>query len=318
MSAGTKERIAAAIKTLDFHPDRSAQRLKSNKTKLIGCVIGDISSPFSALLLKGITSVCEDAGYQVLFADSQESEKRERRAIQGFLDNRVDGLIVNTCGQDDEYILRLSRQNMPIVLADRPLLEPGLVDTVCISNEAASAMCTRFLFEQGYAHVAFFSESIGRISPRLLRCRGYKTVCAEQGSEHEVFELEKEDLTRSIAALREFRERHPGKRIAALSTNGTTTQHLLVAMKELGIRPGYDFGLCTFDDWTWLNIAEPGITAVSKRTTEIGERAAKLLLRRISGKCGADVPPQTEIVSYDLIVRDSTPGSGQAKHPTSI
>ena len=91
MSAETKEKISAAVKELNYHPDRSAQRLKASRTMLIGCVIGDISSPFSALLLKGITSVCEESGYQVLFADSRESARREKRALRGFLDNRVDG-----------------------------------------------------------------------------------------------------------------------------------------------------------------------------------------------------------------------------------
>ena len=59
MSAETKEKISAAVKALNYHPDRSAQRLKASRTMLIGCVICDISSPYSALLLKGINSVSE-------------------------------------------------------------------------------------------------------------------------------------------------------------------------------------------------------------------------------------------------------------------
>ena len=116
MSAETKEKISAAVKALNYHPDRSAQRLKASRTMLIGCVIGDISSPFSALLLKGITSVCEESGYQVLFADSHESARREKRALRGFLDNRVDGLIVNTCGSNDEYLLELQERGILVLM----------------------------------------------------------------------------------------------------------------------------------------------------------------------------------------------------------
>ena len=90
MSADTREHIRRVIAEVDYHPNRSAQRLKASRSMLIGCVIGDISSPFSALLLKGITTVCEEAGYQVLFADSGEDPRRERRAIKGFLENRVE------------------------------------------------------------------------------------------------------------------------------------------------------------------------------------------------------------------------------------
>ena len=77
MSAETREHIRRVIAEVDYHPNRSAQQLKASRSMLIGCVIGDISSPFSALLLKGITTVCEEAGYQVLFADSGENPRRE-------------------------------------------------------------------------------------------------------------------------------------------------------------------------------------------------------------------------------------------------
>ena len=59
MSAETREHIRRVIAEVDYRPNRSAQRLKASRSMLIGCVIGDVSSPFSALLLKGITTVCE-------------------------------------------------------------------------------------------------------------------------------------------------------------------------------------------------------------------------------------------------------------------
>ena len=36
MSAETKEKISAAVKALNYRPDRSAQRLKASRTMLIG------------------------------------------------------------------------------------------------------------------------------------------------------------------------------------------------------------------------------------------------------------------------------------------
>lgn len=137
MSAETREHIRRVIAEVDYHPNRSAQRLKASRSMLIGCVIGDIGSPFSALLLKGITTVCEEAGYQVLFADSGENAKRERRAINGFLENRVDGLIVNTSGNNDSFLLELQNNGMPLVLADRQLMSSDKIDTVTTPSRSA-------------------------------------------------------------------------------------------------------------------------------------------------------------------------------------
>ena len=311
MSAGTREKIEATIAELNYRPDRSAQRLKSSRTMLIGCVIGDISSPFSALLLKGITSVCEEAGYQVLFADSRESVKREKRAVQGFLENRVDGLIINTCGGNDEFLLGLQARGVPTVLADRALMKQGLMDTVSSTNQDSAACATRFLFAQGYTRVAFFSETIGSISPRRLRCMGYARAVrdfAPAGIEPEIYELTGDGKVSGEECVKRFRGKYPDERIAILAANGTTAQRVLIALKALGMRAGRYLGLCTFDDWDWLQIAEPSITAVTMDSAGIGAKAASLLLERINGKRQDESPAATIELPGSLIVRDSTPG----------
>ena len=179
MSRETKEQISRVIAQVNYHPNRSAQRLKAGCSMLIGCVIGDISSPFSALLLKGISAVCEKAGYQVLFADSGEDALRERRAVMGFLENRVVGLIVNTCGGSDEFLLELHRRGVSLVLADRKLMSSDEIDTVTVPNESSAYDCVRFLLERGYARVGFFTETVGTIAPRILRRRAQTLTLQE-------------------------------------------------------------------------------------------------------------------------------------------
>ena len=138
ISAETRENIRQVIEELDYRPNRSAQRLKASRSMLIGCTIGDVSSPFSGLLLKGITRVCEAAGYQVLFADSAEDPKRERNAIQGFLQNQVDGLIVNSPGGNDMLLIETQERGVPIVLADRGLMQEDRLDTVASTDRQSA------------------------------------------------------------------------------------------------------------------------------------------------------------------------------------
>ena len=310
MSEETKEKISSAIKELNYHPDRSAQRLKSSKTMLIGCVVGDVSSPFSALLLRGIFSVCEEAGYQVLLADSHEDPQREKKAIQGFLANRVDGLIINSCGENDEYILNLREHGVPMVLADRPLAKPGLIDTVSSTNKATAKECVRFLFEQGYSSVAFFTQKMGHITTRLLRCEGYCSGVESygaQGAEAEIHEFENHNQLDCEEHIKAFINKHPGERIAILVSNGTSAQTVLCALNNLGIKAGYELGLCTFDNWDWLEISSPGVTAVALGSVEIGAKSAELLLDTISG-ARSHVDPADILVDSILTVKESTPG----------
>lgn len=311
MSIQTRERIEAAIAELNYRPNRSAQRLKASKSMLIGCVIADVSSPFAAILLKGVTTVCEEADYQVLFADSAGSARRETRIIEGFLENRVDGLIINTCGGNDEYLLSLQRRGIPTVLADRELLESGLMDTVAVPNRQSACEATKYLFRQGYSAVGFFTEMICSITPRLLRRQGYFDAIMSLEGEHsepEIYEFGAEDIQGCACCIRAFIDKHPGERLAIFSSNGTTAQSLLLAIADMGLELGYELGMCTFDDWSLLRIAKPSISAVALGTVEIGAQAAKLLLERINGSRPDDSKPVTIMIPTMLKERRSSPG----------
>ena len=309
ISAGTRENIRQVIEELDYRPNRSAQRLKASRSMLIGCTIGDVSSPFSGLLLKVITRVCEAAGYQVLFADSAEDPKRERNAIQGFLQNQVDGLIVNSPGGNDMLLIETQERGVPIVLADRGLMQEGRLDTVASTDRQSAFDSVSFLLNCGYTKVAFFSEGNRQITPRLLRCRGYieavEKICPQDAAPI-IYEFDKSDPDSCRRCVVDFRSRFPDERIAILSVNGTTTPHILLAFQAEGLSLGWYYGLCTFDDWTWLRLAPPGITSVALNTEQIGEEAARLLLERISGKRPQDAPAAYIEIPTKLNVRGST------------
>lgn len=308
ISLETKERIHKVIVELDYRPNRSAQRLKASRSMLVGCIVGDIGSPFSALLVKGIISVCEAEGYQVLFADCDDDPARERAAIDGFLANRVDGLIVNTSGGNDENLLATRDSGIPVVLADRSLMKSDLLDTVAIPNHDKAFECVRLMKDYGYERVAFFTEGNRRISPRLLRYQGYLDAVRElfPGKEPEMYEFRREDIENCRSQIFAYRNKYPGERIGVLSVNGVTTQRLLHAFKDSGLTPGYDYGLCGFDDWSWLQLATPGVTSVAVDTKSVGAEAAMLLMERISGKRPMDAPAVMRELPTEIVVRGST------------
>lgn len=164
LSDETRVRIAKVIQELNYRPNRIAQSLKSRNSKMLGCLVSDISSPFSSILVKGINSVCTQVGYQLLLVDSGDDPENERCAIQNLLENQVDGLIINTTGQNDPYLLELKRQKVPLVLADRCLSAPGIIDTVATENYHITYNCISYLKQLGYEQVAFFTPGNGMIA----------------------------------------------------------------------------------------------------------------------------------------------------------
>ena len=307
ISAETRQRIASVIEDLDYRPNRTAQRLKASRSMLIGCCIGDIASPFSGILLKSITETCEAAGYQVLFADSKEDPLREQRAIEGFLENRVDGLIVNTAGGNDEFLVAVQRERgVPVVLADRSLKKGGQLDTVISEYRRCIRDAITLIQSFGYTHIAFFTETICSVMPRIQRRDSFlQTASFLQDGLAPVYEFSKETEGDCFRCIRDFLKRFPGERVAILSVNGVTAMYVLYAIQETGLSLGKDIGLCTFDDWAWFSLIPPGITAIHLETDQLGARAAELLLRRLQDKTAFDSPAVSVELTTSFCLRGS-------------
>lgn len=288
LSSETKLRIERVIKELDYHPNRIAQSLKSRSSRMIGCVVSDIGSPFSSILVKGINSVCTKSGYQLLLVDCEDSPESERRAIKSLMDSQVDGLIVNSTGENDEYLLELSQGGMPLVMADRCLSIEGKIDTVCTDNYESTCNCVRFLKSMGYARVCFFAAQVGRIMPRVLRYRGYmdsmQEVFGMDGSESTYFYQKENDNHGCEKALMQLMIEHPDERVAILAVNGVALLDVLNAMQSLKVQIGERIGVCGFDNWGWADLIGPGITTITQNSWKVGSLSAELLLQRIEGK----------------------------------
>ena len=311
ISEETRRRIERVIEELDYRPNRSAQRLKASRSMLIGCCVGDLSGPFSGLLLRGITRVCEAAGYQVLFADSSEDPQKERKALEGFLENAVDGLIVNTPGGNDDFLIEIAESGVPVTLADRSLRRAGCLDTAINEYEQCIRDSIRLMLDCGYTRIAFFTEQIRAVMPRIQRRDSYIAAMhslAPEGAGPYLYEFDRFDPAGCRVCLEAFRAAFPGERLAILAVNGATGGELLTAAKALGLRFGAEIGLCTFDDWAIFPLAD--VTAVRLQTEAVGEAAARMLLERIGGAAPKGAVPRSMELTAELIVRSSTVPEG--------
>jgi LacI family transcriptional regulator len=91
--ADTLERINSAAAELGYVPNRFAQALKTNRTMTIACIVPDITNPFYPALIRGIQSVAEAKGYDVLAVNTDGVPERERHFLDWARQGRVDGVV---------------------------------------------------------------------------------------------------------------------------------------------------------------------------------------------------------------------------------
>ena len=306
ISDETRIKIEKVIEELEYKPNKLAQSLKSNSSGVIGCIVSDIGSPFSSILVKGVNNVCLKKGYQLILTDSEDNALFEKRAIDNLMERSVDGLIINPTGENDDYILNLSKSGFPIVIADRPLSIPGGIDTVLTNNVESIRGCLQYLKKVGYTRVAFFSSSMKRNEVRRIRyhafCDEEKRIFNSNGSQSIYFYNDPKDC---LYKINHFVSSYPNERIAILANNGVSLLDVLKAViTNTGIKIGKELGICGFDNWGWADLIGPGITTITQNTWDVGAESATLLFNRIQGNNKKE--PTTKILKNILEIRGST------------
>lgn len=307
MSEETKERIKSVIEELEYRPSIIAQNLKSKKTGLIGVIVSDITSPFVSILIKGIIDICTKEGYQVITASSDEIIEKEVEYIKSMIDRQVEGLIINTTGDSEEFLRKLKDKGLKVILADRPMNQ-SVFDTVTTDNYEMTIKAVNTLYDCGFQEVALFSNQIFESNVRLTRYKAFIEASKKQqvnAPDRLVYILDSNKEEEYKKAILDFLEKNHNKKVAIFTINGVITLNLLKAAKALNLSIPEDFGVCGYDDWDWAKLIGNGISSVSQPSYDVGVRSAKILIGRIRNEITQKNPIYIELKS-ELILRGST------------
>ncbi|NOW06410.1 LacI family DNA-binding transcriptional regulator [Clostridium beijerinckii] len=285
MSQETQEKIDEAIKVLKYRPNRIAQTLKAKNSNIIGVTIADIGNPFSSLLIKGINDVCRANNYQLLVTNADNLAERERENIESLLDSQVDGLLVNTTGNNYKYLeeFKDSDNFKPIVLLDR-FINPLIYDSVTMNNAEVTRNMLDELLKNDYNHYVYFSEDINGVSSRLERKKAMEEFLSRNvNTSGETNIIKKNDIKEIKERIENILNKNKDKNICFFANNDEILKVLIECLYDLNVRIGVDIGIFGFAEEKWARLIGPGITSIDENPYEMGERAAKLLFERIDG-----------------------------------
>ena len=280
----TKERVYAAMKELDFHPNSLARSLASGLCGAIGVVVNARdAAAFSNFFFKG---------YQVIIANGAQSKGR---TIENLMKERkVDGLILPPTTVNPSLMETIG--DFPYVVLGTPDTLRGVTCWVDNNNEQGSDLAVHHLQEQGYQHIAYLGGNQKR-GFTIRRVRGYKKAinCNElviptDGTTENAYS--------SVLEILKKKDRPD----AFVCNDNMAAFGLLKACKELKIQIPSEMGIVAFDNYPLAEYTDPPLTIVDIDTGMLGDQAAQLLFRRIDKRCGN----QQIMLSTNLIVRESS------------
>ncbi len=305
VSAGTIERVKAAMLELNYVPNISARTLVNNESKLIGFFVpysenrqdGLLSNPFYSQIISGIESVCRNRGFHLIISGIDKKEDYSDIPTK----RNLDGLVL--LGVLERKLLdELEKLNIPIILIDSYIKGEGMC-TIAIDDEQGGYMATCHLIQKGHQKIAIVNGEIIKNGVTERRFRGYQKAMMEYGlydpklvfEDSVSFEFGYEAGSRII-------EQHPDI-TAVFATADILAFGIVKAVYDHGRIIPDNLSIVGFDDVIFASMMQAPLTTIHQDIYLKGIRAAEMLIDSIEGKnkmCGENV-----VLPISLIERKS-------------
>ncbi|MGH8721860.1 MAG: LacI family DNA-binding transcriptional regulator [Burkholderiales bacterium] len=276
----TRARVEQAMHELGYAPNAAAQSMRTKVSRTIGFMVPDLSNYPNAAVAKAAEATLADAGYYMLLTDSDHDPHREARFLRLLRARQVDGIILYLSNEDDpEVQATIQGLGVPVVVLDRKL--PFAVDTVFSEHQAAIRATVRHLAAQGRRRLALLSLNL-RIRPRRERARGFRAAVRAAGLKPDEQHVVLADVAAVHAAVERVLDATP--RPDALLVDGSRL--LAVALQVLRrsrLAVPREIAVIAIDAVEPLAAAMPELIGIARDFSEIGRRAAQLMIDRLTG-----------------------------------
>lgn len=308
ISEDTRQKVQAFAKLYNYKPNLIALSLKNRKTKTIGIIIPEIVHHFFATVISGIEQEANESGYSIIICLSDESFDKEVLNMEMLANGSIDGFIMALSKEtqyksDFHHITEVINQGMPVVMFDRVTNEI-LCDKVIIDDKTAAYNAVQSLIDAGRKKIALVT-TVDYVSVGKLRTDGYTKALLDNNlpfDENLIIKIE--DINSCEETISQILE---DKAIdAVFAVNELFAVIIIKTAHKLGLNVPKDLSVIAFTDGIISKYSTPTITTVSQNGFKMGQKAAKMLIKRLETDEEDEEHYRTEIIETHLVLREST------------
>lgn len=293
----TRRRVREAAQQLGFTPDARARSLSSGRSYTVGLVTTDSSGRFSIPVMTGAEDALSAGELMLLLCDTRDDPLRERHYLTTLSARRVDGLIVTGRRSEPRPPVRA---DVPVVYAFNPSTDPG--DTsVVVDDHGGTVQAVAHLLGLGRRRLVHLTGP-DRHRSAQERAAGTVLAAGDALATEPLFGewSERWGRTGLDLALRQVPDLD-----AVVCGSDQIARGVCDRLRELGRPVPGDVAVTGFDNWSVMaEASRPPLTTVDLELTELGRRAAQLLIQAIGG----DPQPGLLTMPTRLVARESTLG----------
>jgi LacI family transcriptional regulator len=294
----TARRVRQVAADLGYVRDLSAASLRRGKTMTVGVIVPRLTDTVMAMLYESLAKACVRTGRFAIVATTDDHPQAERAAAESLLNRGVDGLVLATARDGDDFPDVLKARGIPYVLA---LRTDGHSLSSVGDDKLGGYLATRHLLDLGHRHIGLIGGPSYASSSRG-RAAGYRQALAEHG-----LTLDPEYAIESTFGIDSGAE--AATRLMALGTrptaifaiNDNTAIGALSALINMGLSVPGDISLVGYNDIPIVSRLPTPLTTLRVPFDQVAIAALDLL--SVDGSSEID---RIRMAAPTLIPRSST------------
>lgn len=301
----TRSAVEAAVRDLDYVPNRAARSLVTKRSGSVGVVIPEptaqlFGDPFFPRVLRGISEALAEEELQLVLLMPEVRADEVR--VEGYLAaGHVDGVLLISLHGSDPLPEDLRARGIPVVVGGRP--PSAGITYVDVDNQRGAGMAVQHLLANGRRRVATIAgpQDMPAGADRLA---GYHEALGTAGLpvDERLVEIADFSLEGGRSAMERLLARAPGVD-ALFVASDLMAMGALATLQAAGRRVPEDVAVVGFDDSPLAAQAHPPLSSVRQPIEEMGREMARLLTRMIASR---DRAARRVILATELVVRASS------------
>ncbi|MFH0838793.1 MAG: LacI family DNA-binding transcriptional regulator [Candidatus Omnitrophota bacterium] len=300
-----RSKVLEAIKTLNYRPNVSAQRLAGSTINTLSLVIPqfeDMFHSFYALeVLRGASFIIEKHNFDLLLYITEIS-KVDALSYERMLNiTQTGGVLFADIDSNEQLLGRLKTEEVPFVIMNNFLQDPD-INCVAIDNKNGAKNLIKYLIGLGHSKIAIITGDLKNQSART-RLDGYKDALDEaQISLVDQYVMlsnwKREGARRATEELLKLSSRPT----AIFAASDEMAYEAILVLRENKVRVPEDISIVGFDDSPFSTFSEIAITTMRQPVYDMAREACDAIIGLIKDP---NQPPIKKLLKTSLIERAS-------------
>ncbi|MEE1622323.1 LacI family DNA-binding transcriptional regulator [Zafaria sp. Z1313] len=304
VSEAARAAVEAAIRELDYVPNRAARQLASRRAGTIAVVLPEpdtrvFADPFFALTMAGVNDALRDTDVQpvLLMGGPDGGTGRILSYLRG---GHVDGVLVASHHRRDHLVEELAGGRLPAVFVGRPLRRHHHAYVVDVDNREGGRRAAAHLAERGCTRVVSI-DGPPDMAASVDRAAGWRAGLEAAGLGQLGSSAGDFTARSGREAMRRLLREHPGLD-GVFAASDLMAVAALDELRSAGIDVPGRVKVVGYDNHAFAEDASPPLTSVVNPARELAARAAHVLLELAEGGS----PERLTLLPCTLVERESS------------